>query len=159
MANPTYEMYEPIAGGFRARLAAALTPNASGSIGPIGVSLNTSGRVVKGSAGNSGLVGLLVKNVARGPVSASLMGTNQLHGGTPNPNAPIGVRAGDAVDIMTNGMISNLDPAVFTAGTKFYVTPAGEVVADDAAGNIQIGHTVAAGTLIVRFVPGVPATV
>lgn len=138
-----YDKYEPIAGGFRARLNAALTLTAGGFFGA--VSLNASGRVVVGTAGQTGLVGLVVKNVARGPIGA--WGTS-LAGGTPNPNAPVGAMAGDVVDIMTNGEIVDLDPAVFVAGTKFYAQPDGTITTLNTG--IPIGWTVEAGRLIVR---------
>lgn len=145
-----YDKYEPIAGGFRALLGAALTLT-DGGIGPVGVSLNASGRVVVGTAGQSGFVGVLVKNVARGPVGP--WGTS-LSGGTPNPNAPIGAQQGDAVDIMTNGEIVDLDPTAFPAGRKVYAAANGVVSVTAAAGSIQIGHTVEAGRLVVRVTPG-----
>lgn len=137
-----YDKYEPIAGGYRAKLAAALPLTAGSFFG--GVSLNASGRVVPGTAGQAGF-GVCVKNVARGPVGA--WGT-ALNGGTPNPNAPIGAMAGDPVDIMTNGEINDLDPAVFVAGTNFYAQADGTITANDAG--IPVGFTVEAGRLIVR---------
>lgn len=147
---PTYDKYEPLAGGFRALLGAALTLT-DGGIGPVGVSLNASGRAVVGTAGQSGFVGVLVKNVGRGPVGpwgTSLIGTN------PNPNAPIGAMAGDQVDIMTNGEIVGLDTTAFPAGRKVYTNAAGVVSVTPASGSIQIGHTVEAGRLVVRVTPG-----
>lgn len=156
MANPTYDQYEPIAGGFRARLANPLTVDANGSTGLLGVSLNATGRALKGDGGQSGLVGVTVKNVARGPIDRRF---TQLHGGTPNPYAPIGVQKGDVIDIMTNGVIVNLDPQAFPAGSPVFVDAAGNASVTSAAGSYQIGHTVDAGVLIVRFVPGTPAVV
>lgn len=148
-----YDKYEPLAGGFRARLNAALTL-AAGSIGPVAVSLNSSGKVVVGTAGQSGLVGVLVKNVAKGPVGA--WGTS-LDGGTPNAYAPVGAQAGDVVDIMTNGEIVDLDPAVFVAGTKFYAATDGTISATSGAGKFLIGVTADAGRLIVRIPFGLAA--
>jgi len=141
-----YDKYEPIAGGFRARLNAALTLTA-GSIGPVAVSLNGTGKVVVGTAGQSGLVGILVKNVAKGPVGP--WGTS-LNGGTPNAYAPVGAQAGDVVDIMTNGEIVDLDPAVFVAGTRWYANADGTLTDTAGAGDIAIGWTVEAGRLVVR---------
>ena len=141
-----YDKYEPLAGGFRARLNAALTLTA-GSIGPVGVSLNASGRAVVGTAGQSGLVGVLVKNVAKGPVG---QWTTALEGGTPNPYAPVGSQAGDVVDIMTNGEIVDLDKSVFVAGTKFYSAADGTISATGGTGKVLIGFTVEAGRLVVR---------
>ena len=152
--NPAYDIYEPMAGGFRARLATSLAADlVNGGIGPIAVSLNANGRMVKGTAGQSGLVGILLKNVARGPVGSwdtSLQGT-------PNANAPIGVRAGDAVDIMTNGTIVNLNPTDFPAGTKIFALANGTLSKTSATGAIPIGFTVDAGHLVVRVVPGIAA--
>lgn len=144
-----YDKYEPIAGGFRAKLATALTL-VNGSIGPVAVSLNSAGRVVVGTAGQSGLVGILVKNVAKGPVGA--WGTS-LQGGTPNPNAPIGAMAGDVVDIMTNGHIVDLDTTAYPAGTKIYANADGSLTTTGGTGDILIGWTVKAGQLIVRVAP------
>jgi len=145
-----YDKYEPIAGGFRARLAAALTL-VSGSIGPVAVSLNASGQAVVGTAGQSGPVGVLVKNVAKGPVGP--WGTS-LAGGTPNAYAPIGAQAGDVVDIMTNGEIVDLDPTDFPAGSKIFAAADGTLSATGGAGSYVIGHTVEAGRLVVRFAAG-----
>lgn len=148
-----YDKYDPISGGFRAKLNAALTLTEGGFIGAM--SLNASGRAVVGTAGQSGLVGVCVKNVARGPVGP--WGTS-LNGGTPNPYAPIGAQAGDVVDIMTNGEIVDLDPDDFPAGSKVYAAANGVISTDDAAGAIQVGWTVEAGRLIVRVAASPVAT-
>lgn len=145
-----YDKYEPIAGGFRARLSAALTL-ANGSIGPVAVSLNGSGQVVVGTGGQSGIVGVLVKNVAKGPVGA--WGTS-LSGGTPNAHAPIGAQAGDVVDIMTNGEIVDLDTDDFPAGSMIYAATDGTLSDTSATGSFVIGHTVEAGRLVVRLAAG-----
>lgn len=158
MAPGNYDLYEPIAGGFRARLAAALTFTA-GDFGPAAVALNSAGRVVIGTTGaQTRLLGVLIKHAGRGPTGD--WGTNPF-AGTPNPNAPIGGRAGDAVDIMTDGIISNLDPAVYVAGTNVYARPAtGALVLEGskAAGDVYVGSTIKAGTLLVRFGRGPLAT-
>jgi hypothetical protein len=147
-----YDKYEPLAGGFRARLNAALTL-VSGEFGPKAVSLNASGLAVVGTAGQSGLVGILVKNVAKGPIGSW---TTSLNGGTPNAYAPIGAQAGDVVDIMTNGDIVDLDEDDYPAGTLFFAQADGDIVAqaDATAGDIPIGFTVEAGRLIVRIATG-----
>lgn len=148
-----YDKYDPIAGGFRAKLAAALTLT-NGGIGPVAVSLNASGQVVVGTAGQSGAVGVLVKNVARGPIGP--WGT-ALNGGTPNANAPIGAQAGDVVDIMTSGEIVDLDPAVFVAGTKWYAAADGTLSSTAGTGKVLVGWTVNAGRLVVRIGASVAA--
>lgn len=140
-----YDKYDPIVGGHRARLNAALTLTAGGFFGSM--SINASGRAVVGTAGQSGLVGVCVKNVARGPVGQ--YGTSLL-GGTPNAYAPVGAQAGDPVDIMTSGEIVDLDVAVFVAGTVFYTYADGTIGSLATAGT-KIGWTVEAGRLIVRL--------
>lgn len=150
---PTYDLYEPIAGGFRAKLNAALTLTNGSFLGA--VSLNASGRVVVGTAGQSGLIGVVLKNVARGPITQ----WNTTIQGTPNPNAPIGANAGDVVDVMTAGRITGLDKTAFPAGSKVYTNAAGVLSTTSAAGSIIVGFTVEAGVLIVRTAPGVPAQV
>lgn len=139
---PRYDKYDPISGGFRAKLNANLTLTAGGFIGA--VSLNSSGRAVVGTAGQTGLVGVCVKNVAQGPVGQ----WGSPGGGTPNPNAPIGAMAGDVIDIMTSGEIVDLDPTDFPAGSAVYAAASGELSTDDAG--TQVGWTVEAGRLIVR---------
>jgi len=146
-----YDKYDPISGGSRARLNASLTLTNGSFIGA--VSLNASGRVVAGTAGGSGLFGVLVKNVARGP--AGQYQANPFDG-TPNPYAPVGNQAGDVVDVMQSGDIVDLDKAVFLAGRKVYATAAGALTLT-STGNIAVGWTVEAGRLVVRVSPGAVA--
>jgi hypothetical protein len=141
-----YDKYDPISGGFRALLGADLVLT-NGEVGPVAVSLNASGGVVVGTAGQSGIVGVLVKNVARGPVGP--WGTSLI--GTANPDAPIGARTGDAVDVMTSGEIVDLDTTAFPAGSKIYATAAtGVLSTTGGTGKHLVGYTVKAGRLIVR---------
>lgn len=142
-----YDKYDPIAGGFRAKLGAALTLS-NGSIGPVAVSLNASGNAVVGTAGQSGAVGVIVKNVAKGPVGP--WGTD-LRGGTPNAYAPIGAQAGDVVDVMTNGEIVDLDTTDFPAGSKIYAAADGSLSTTGGTGAVLVGFTAEAGRLIVRI--------
>lgn len=136
---PTYEKYDGVVGGFRATLAAAVTVDSAGCSGLKAVSLDANGRVVIGTAGQSGLAGLMIKNV---PVTQV----------TPNAaavvlnNIWVGVRAGDAVDVMTSGEIVDTG---FPAGTKVYAHADGTVDTVATAGTL-VGHTVEAGRLIVR---------
>src|SRR6478752_6574387 len=108
-----YDKYDPISGGSRAKLNANLTLDGSGEFGPKAVSLNTSGRVVVGTAGGSGLFGILIKAAAKQPIGR--WGTSPF-AGTPNGQVAPGTQAGDVVDIMHHGDIVGLDPAVFLAG-------------------------------------------
>lgn len=145
---PRYDKYDPISGGFRAPLAADLTLDGNGEFGPKAVSLNTSGRVVVGTAGSSGLCGILVKNGARQPWTATTAGPM----GTVNPATPIGCKAGDIVDVMTNGEIVDLTTTHITglaAGQPVYTTAAGDLT-NVATGNTKVGYTVEANRFVVR---------
>lgn len=55
------DKYQPVAGGFRAPLSAALT----GAAAPLGVGINASGRVVVG-AGQTGIVGVICSPADKG---------------------------------------------------------------------------------------------
>lgn len=145
-----YDKYDPISGGFRAKLAADLTLDSDGEFGPRAVSLNASGRVVVGTAGQSGLVGVLVKNAAKGPVGR--WGTSLA--GTPNPNAPIAALAGEVVDIMTNGEIVDIEG--FNPGEKVFAAADGTLSATGGAGTVQVGYTVEANRMVVRVSAGAP---
>ena len=146
-----YDKYAGNTGGFRALLGADLVLT-NGEFGPVAVSLNSSGKVVVGINGQSGFVGVLVKNVAKGPVGP--WGTS-LSGGTPNPDAPIGARQNDAVDVMTDGEIVGLDPVAFPAGSKIYATAAtGVLSTTGGTGKVLVGWTANAGRLIVRVAAG-----
>lgn len=150
---PRYDKYDPISGGTRARLAVAL-PLTNGSFFG-GVSLNASGRVLVGhAASSSGLIGVVVKNVARGPLGPNFVTTND---GLPNPYAPVGAQVGDVVDIMQHGDIVDLDKTAFPAGRPVYALPNGNISITSATGAVQIGWTIEAGRLVVRFGPGIPA--
>jgi hypothetical protein len=139
-----YDKYEPIAGGFRAPLAADLTPNAAGEFGPTAVSLDANGRVVVGTGGQSGLVGVLVKNAPRLPWSATTAHMGQVGY---NAAAPIGSMAGDIVDVMTMGEIVDLDGA-FPAGSAIYTDAAGDLSTTDTG--TKVGWTVEADRMVVR---------
>lgn len=140
--SPRYDKYDPISGGFRAKLNADLTFDAAGSVGPIVVSLNASGRVVVGTAGQSGFVGVLVKAVPMTPSLGNIAGTV-------NAAVPIGGKAGDVVDIMTQGEI--VDVAGLAAGTAYYAKADGTLSTLSADGP-YVGHTVEATRLVVRAV-------
>jgi hypothetical protein len=147
MTTPHYDKYDPIAGGFRAKLNADLTVDSEGTTGLKGVSLNATGKVVIGTAGQSGFCGVLVKNVPLYPNLGSVAGGVNLA-------VPIGGKAGDVVDIMTSGEIVDLDTDDFPAGTRFYAKSDGTVTATSTDGPC-VGWTVTAGHLIVRVDSGV----
>ncbi len=134
-----YDKYDPINGGFRAPLAADLTFDANGEMGPKAVSLDANGRVVVGTAGQSGFVGVLVKNVPKSPSLGNIAGAVQA-------GVPIGGKAGDIVDVMTAGEI--VDVPSLAAGTKYYAAADGSMNTTNT--NPIIGWTVEAGRLVVR---------
>lgn len=133
-----YDQVEPHVGIVRAPLAANLTFDANGEFGPKAVSLDANGRVVVGTAGQSGFAGVLVKNVPIVPAGrfSAAQTVNNWMGG----------RAGDVVDIMTQGQI--VDVAGLAAGSAIYADAAGDLTTI-ATGNTKVGYTVEAGRLVV----------
>jgi hypothetical protein len=134
-----YEQVEPHVGIVRAPLAAALTLNADGTFGPIGVSLDVNGKVVVGTAGNSGFIGVLVKNVPVIPAGRFTAAQTI--------NNWMGARAGDIVDVMIQGQIA-LSTAL-SAGSQIYAIPATGVLTTTLTGNVRVGFTVEADRLVV----------
>jgi hypothetical protein len=64
----------------------------------------------------------------------------------------MGLKAGDIVDVMTNGEIVDLAGSGITglaAGQPIYTTAAGDLT-NVATGNTKIGYTVEADRLVVR---------
>lgn len=140
-----YDKYDPISGGFRAKLAEALeVDGTTGEFGPVAVSLDTDGRVVIGTEGQSGLVGVLVKNAPKQGLGRWATSTH----GVPNPAAPIGALAGDVVDIMTSGDIVDIEG--FNPGQAVYAAADGSLSADDAEGSTRVGWIVEANRMVVR---------
>lgn len=139
-----YDKYEPIAGGFRAPLAADLTFDAAGHFGPTAMSLNASGQLVVGTAGQSGYVGIVVKNVPLYPNLGNIPGAV-------NSGVPIGGKAGDVVDVMTSGEITGV--ASLVAGTKYYAASDGALTATAPGTGVDanvVGWTVESDRLVVR---------
>lgn len=134
-----YDKYDGKAGGFRALLAEAITATSGASstnqIGiPLGVGLNSSGNVVRG-AGATGVIGVLVVDSAKA--------------------------IGNAVDVMTNGEIVDLDEAAFDPGVIYYAV-AGTGVINTTNTGARVGVTAAdksitdasiRSRLIVRAIP------
>lgn len=147
-----YDKYEPIAGGFRAALAADLTFDAAGSFGPKAVSLDANGRVVVGTAGQSGGVGVVVKNVPLYPNLGNVAGAV-------NSAVPVGGKAKEIVDVMTSGEIIVDASAGLVAGTTYYAAADGSLTATAPGAGVngyRVGHTVdvlpsGQTRLIVRF--------
>lgn len=119
-----FDKYDPIDGGFRARLNAAIVSANAGKI--YAVSINTSGRVVIGGTGLIDIRGLICATEA--------------------------MAAGDAIDVMTDGDIADAlttGAAAFTAGALIYCHTDGTVDAVATAGK-AVGFTVELDHLIVR---------
>jgi hypothetical protein len=118
-----YDKYDPISGGFRA--PAAQTWTGADLRVPRAVSLDANGRIVRGTAGASGFVGVVV--------------------------AHKDVAIGDILDVMTAGEI--VDVTGLTAGTVYYATAGGPLgtAAPAAGANAgRVGHTVESDRLVVR---------
>lgn len=120
-----YDKYEPKAGGFRAPLAADLAATEStGDGNPLGFGLDVNGRAVPG-AGQSGLKGIVCTTKA--------------------------MKAGDIVDIMTDGEVVEFDGV---AGTTYYAAAADGVISTTAPAaddnGVTVGFTVEATRLVVR---------
>lgn len=123
-SGPHYDKYDPISGGHRAPLAAAIASANANTI--YGVGLDANGRVVRGGGGNTGFVGIMIAHAAK--------------------------QVGEIVDIMQNGEI--VDVVGLTAGTTYYLDATGvlSTVAPAAGVNgFRVGHTVEATRLVVRF--------
>ena len=122
------DKYEPMGGGFRAPLNAAILAADVGKI--IGVSINGSGKAVYGAAAAAGIKGVIC------PVRA--------------------MDAGEIIDVMTDGEIVgatlNDGTTALTAGTDYYATSTAGTggITATATSNQYIGHTVEADRLIVR---------
>lgn len=134
-----YDQVEPHIGIVRVPLAANLTFSSAGEFGPKAVSIDANGRCVVGTAGQSGLIGVLVKNVPTMP--AGLATSSQV------VNNWMGGRAGDIVDVMTQGQILDTD---LPAGSKVYAHADGTIDTVATAGT-QVGYTVEAGRFVVQL--------
>lgn len=124
-----FDKYDPVSGGFRAPLLAAIT---SADIGKIqGVSINTSGQVVIGGSAETAIEGVICAHKA--------------------------FAAGDIIDVMTAGEIVEATYTVgtaFTAGAAAFVTgTTGVVNITSGAGTKKIGRMVELNRMIVRVPP------
>lgn len=107
-----YDKVDPYSGGFRVKLAAAITDPAKIAV-PLAVGLNASGRCVEG-AGATGVIGVLVVDA---------------------PKA-----AGEVVDVMTAGEIVDLNETNFDPGAKYYGATTGAVNTTNTG--VPLGWTV-----------------
>lgn len=114
-----YDKYEPLTGGFRAKLNDNWLTADLNKI--VAVSLNASGKVVKGTAGQSGFVGVVCLTKV--------------------------LNADDVVDVMQDGEIVELTG--LSAGTQYYAVSTGEGVNTTNTGP-RVGWTVEATRMVVR---------
>jgi len=114
------DKYEPLTGGFRAILNADWLDADINKI--VGVSLNSSGKVVKGTAGQSGFVGVVLLTTKR--------------------------YAGDVVDVMQDGEVTELTG--LAAGTQYYMPTSGDGVLSTPNTTAKVGWTVEATRMVVR---------
>lgn len=121
-----FDKYDPVSGGFRAKLNAAIAASDVGKIQ--GVSINTSGRVVIGGAAETAIQGVICPVVA--------------------------MAAGDVIDVMTHGEIANAthtSGTAFTAGALVNVTgTTGAVNVTGGAGTKVIGRMIELDRMVVR---------
>lgn len=125
-----YDKYDPFAGGFRALLNADLVATEDTGTGiPVGVTLNSSGKVVVGGATEPGE-----------PILGVLCTTKNL-------------KANDVVDVMTDGEIVEMPSATFVAGSVVWSGTNGvlDVTAPAAGANkCRVGYIVELGRMVVR---------
>jgi hypothetical protein len=119
-----FDKYDPVSGGFRAPLLAAITATDIGKIQA--VSINTSGQVVIGGAAETAVMGLIVAQKA--------------------------FAAGDMIDVMTHGEIVEATMTAgtaFTAGAIVYAHLAGTVDATSTSGKV-VGKMIELDRMVVR---------
>lgn len=105
------------------------------------VSLNASGKIVKGTAGQSGFVGIVCVTGRAVDVVGVAAGTNFVGN----------KRAGDILDVMQDGEVVELTGLV--AGRKYYAAADGNSLIPSTGtitGLPLVGWTVEAGRMVVR---------
>lgn len=126
-----YDKYDPVSGGFRAPLAAAIT---SGDVGKIfAVALNSSGQVIRTGIATNPVVGVICPHKT--------------------------FAAGDIIDVMTSGEIVGAEAtsgAALNAGAAVYGHADGTINNTATSGKL-VGVTVEADRLVVRI--GAPSPV
>lgn len=125
-----YDKYGPLTGGFRAPLSIDWPTADLNKV--VGVSLNTLGKLVKGTAGQSGFVGVVC---LPGFLQSNGLWTGRRY-------------ANDVVDVMTNGEIVELTG--LAAGTQYYMPVTGDGVVSTPNTTAKVGWTVEATRMIVR---------
>lgn len=123
-----FDKYDPVSGGFRAKLGFAV---ASADVGVVvGVRIDTNGVAQKGT-------GATTPADIRGVICPSSV-----------------MAIGDVVDVMTAGEIVDVSAGGLTAGEVAYVNTTAAnngLLTDSATTNAKVGHMVEAWRLIVRL--------
>lgn len=121
-----YDKYDSLISGSRAKLASNWDQDSDMGVA-FGVSLDGDGRVVKGSAGDTGIVGIVIVTTK--------------------------MAAGEVVDIMDIGQIveaeSNGNP--FPAGTIAYAENDGGLLTEDGNDATLVGYSVEEGRIRVNM--------
>lgn len=121
---PRYDKYDGVTGGFRAAAFAVCVEADYDKV--LGASLDASGLMVTGAAGQTGFVGVVIRDRTKR-------------------------RAGDIQDIMTSGeIVLDTDDTQLVAGTTYYLHETTGALQTGAT-RYKVGHTVEAWRLIVRF--------
>lgn len=131
-----FDKVEPLSGSFRAPLNADWSSADLNKIVP--VSLNTSGKIIKGTSGQSGLIGIVC-------ITGTLV--NSIYIGNKFAN--------DIVDVMQDGEVVELTGLI--AGQRYFAAADGNslVAASGTITGLQmVGWTVEATRMIVRVQSG-----
>jgi hypothetical protein len=119
-----YDKYDGVTGGFRATAAAVMPGGEADKL--VGAALDANGLMVTGAAGNSGFVGVVIRDRTKR-------------------------RAGDRQDIMTHGeVVLDSDETQLVAGTKYYLNATTGALQTTET-RYMVGQTVEAWRLVVRF--------
>ena len=126
-----FDKYDPVSGGFRAPLLAAI---AAANVGKVqAVAINTSGKVIIGGAAETAIIGLIC------------------------PVRPMAIN--DVIDVMTHGEIveaTTTGGVAFTAGALVYAHADGTIDNTATAGKI-VGKLIELTRIVVRC--PIPSTV
>ena len=119
-----FDKYDPVSGGFRAKLNAAILTADIGKV--LGVSVNSSGKVVVGGAAVADIVGVIC------PVRA--------------------MSANEPIDVMTSGEIQDATYSAggaTAAGDRIYVAIADGATSTTNTGKL-VGRVVEVGRMLIR---------
>ena len=122
---PRFDKYDPVSGGFRAPLAAAILATDKDKIQA--VSINSSGQVAIGGAAETAIIGVIIAGRA--------------------------MAAGDVIDVMTHGEIvgalTTAGAAFVTGAIVSVASGASTGLVASAAGKV-IGRVIEADRLVIR---------